>query len=117
MHDCISCGKVFELAKKDCRYCSDACRDACKSQLQDYNADSIKIKSDDESMPDWELIPYLASEYCRDKKWVERSIQACRESGTSIDYFIARYLKRDMSMRLNQDVNAAAIKLMRVRND
>jgi len=113
---CAAVKKTDDNASQ--QFCSNACSNVSNRRTQSYNASSIRIRSDDDTMQDWELIPYLADKYTRDAKWIERSIQACREAGMSIDYFVSRYLDNDKSIKINQNVCIESAKIQRgMRHD
>ena len=60
---------------------------------QEYNAESIKILTEDEAMRfDWNRAAELANEYKMPLEWIQRGFEASHRLGIETDYFESRYI-------------------------
>jgi hypothetical protein len=74
-----------------------------------YDASSIKILKPEEASEkfEWLKLQQLADHYHCTTEWIERGFKACYRAGVDKQYFISRYLEKDVTVPINALVNDA----------
>ena len=74
-----------------------------------YTAANIRVLSEQEvdTRFTWARVGALSEKYSRPADWIARGLEACRRADVEPEYFIARYLERDLSTPFNAAVNEA----------
>jgi hypothetical protein len=83
--------------------------------MADYNAQSIRIlKPHEINKFSWARVVALAEQYpMANTDFIGRGLEACRRCSVEPDYFIKRYLDKDMTIPINLEVQAAYKEIMK----
>jgi len=104
--NCKQCGASLGAAVVRRKFCSAKCRHAYFSTS--YTAADIHVLTDKEAGDafDWKQVELWANQYKFPHHWLLRACEACRLANVDPrEYVLPRYLKGDMTIPLNKEVD------------